>query len=173
MSSIANDPEELLEFDSTDNSSTIRAKLLDYPCFKLVKKSFSDSSFPSVITDNTLKLIWSNSSYKKLFNSEDTIEGEYLVRLFYPYLDDEKASELFRSIRSKHEGFSWRGRVESSGREILTVVANMLVSPIFEPEQTEGAPIGYHVIFDDVTDDHRNTLRGTFSSLLEASKMNR
>ena len=43
--------------------------------------------------------------------------------------------------------------------------------PIFDGEESGNGPVGFGVVLDDITDDQKSLVRGTFSSLLEASKL--
>jgi HD-GYP domain-containing protein (c-di-GMP phosphodiesterase class II) len=131
------------------------------------QQSYAASCIPSLITDPRLVIIWENEGFSQLLSREKENVTTYLPHVFQPYLDHEKTKAMLQSIRSQETGYSWHGRVKASGREHLTVIANIILTPLYR----DGNPIGYGVILDDITEDNRSLLRNTFLSLLEASKL--
>jgi len=138
---------------------------------RFLKTIYRYSTVPMTILDSSLRILWKNGAASFLFKRGLSIIGEYMTRFFFPYLDDEKSSDIYRSITSRESGFSWRGRLETGGKDTLTVITNTMIFPIFDDIDKDDKPIGYLAIFDNVTEENKTMLKNTFLSLLEASKL--
>ncbi len=76
---------------------------------------------------------------------------------------------MYKHVSQKKYGYSWKGRLVTQNKKYLTVMVNALVFPVIDQDDPDLNPLGYGVLFDDVTEENRELIRGTFSSLLEAS----
>ncbi len=130
---------------------------------------YRTSSFPFVLLDHTLRIAWANEGFLALFGRGRPVIGTSIVGPFQSYLDADKVEQLFRHTRSAETGFSWRGRVEARARDFPAIIANLMISPLALP--TSNLPRGYIGVLDIITDQIRSILRGTFMSLLEASRL--
>ncbi|MEW5814149.1 MAG: HD domain-containing phosphohydrolase [Spirochaetota bacterium] len=159
------DEEDELEDEPIDT------RVLDIPTTQFWQKSYAASLIPFAALDTKLRVLWENRSFQDLFNKDRYSAGVHLLKIFTPYLDNEKIHQLYTSIQSVDSGYSWKGRVESSDREHLTKIANMIIFPIFDFTSNSPIPVGYAAVLDNITEENKNLLRNTFLSLLEASKL--
>ena len=138
-----------------------------------LKTGLKGSTIPAVILDSKLNILWENIRYRKLFIDKKRNLPANLVSDFTPYIDPEKLHEIITSMSDEKTGFSYRGRLESKNRNRLTVIVNILITPLFQKDGTESSskPKFYSALFDDISNEHNNLLRNTFLSLLEASKL--
>ncbi len=141
----------------------------DMPCYEQWKQTYSKSPIPCVILDRNLKIYWRNQSYSEHFDLLNAEPATYLTKAFYPYLGEEKVKEIYQTVRSLEKGFTWQGRVETREKDKPTVIANLMLNPIVNPEINQ--PIAFIGIFDITTQENKSLLKNTFKSLLEASKL--
>ncbi|MCX7788607.1 MAG: HD domain-containing protein [Spirochaetes bacterium] len=156
---------ELIGKDSADE----KGFLLENPCTKGWLQSFEAHSMPWILLDRKLNLLWRNRAHEALY--PDFRPGDNFIAYFYKYLGEEEISKIYRSLRSKEQGFSYQGRLEYKTVERAKIIANITLSPLFLEVMGKEEPVGFACHFDDVTSDIQNILRQTFKSLLEASKL--
>ena len=138
----------------------------EYETWKLCSLN---EAIPSLFLDRSLKILQANNSFCKTYGCEPRVSGMYLTQFFALSFDDAKSSALFRSILSPATGYTWHGRVERLGTERRLVVSKVWVLPLGE---VPGAPPrAYRAVCLDMTDEHRQLLQSTFSSLLGAARL--
>lgn len=163
-----------VEEDELEQPEDVDAGILDLDCVHMWQKSYENSVLPFVILDKQLRILWENGQYREQFNRGKTRFGEHMVKLFSNFLGEEDISNIYRNIKTADSGFSWRGRLETGGRQFRRIIANTMIFPIFSSHPSTGgasSPVGYGALFDNVTEEYQSLLRSTFLSLLEASKM--
>ncbi|MCF7927986.1 MAG: HD domain-containing protein [Spirochaetales bacterium] len=168
------EPEELpspsqLSETGEDGSESENKGRSSLPCLDHYQSNFNNSPLPFVVTDKTLKILWANRSFYEEFTPFEETENRYLTEIFYSYLGEEHAGKIYRSLRSSENGYSWRGRVERKSESMVRKIANMLIAPLYV--NNNKTINGYTAVFDDITEENKEMLRGTFLSLLEASKL--
>lgn len=165
-------PEELGQLEplvDEDDEHIVDYRVLHETSARSFVECYKSSSFPFVVLDHALRIVWANEGFLALFGRGDRLLGASIILPFRPYLDDQRSSELFREVRSAASGFSWRGRVETHARDLPAIIANLMITPLAPPKSN--FPRGYIGVVDVITDQIRLLLRGTFMSLLEASRL--
>ncbi len=163
-------PEESIAPDFGVRDSAEENKfLLENPCAKGWLLSFQAHSMPWILLDKKLNLLWRNRAHETLY--PDFKPGDNFIAYFYKHLGEEEIGRIYRSLRSKEQGYSYQGRLEYKTIERAKIIANITLSPLFLEPEGKDDPIGFACHFDDVTSDIQNILRQTFKSLLEASKL--
>ena len=160
-------------FSDSDFSSSDENYIITLPHLKLMT-NLEYSQIPAVILDPKLNILWQNSSYKDLFLQEKRDLPINLVFDFSPYLTPEKLGIIYKNITDEKTGFSYKGRVESKHRKRSRIIANLILTPYFTqkiPNINIDIPPIYVGLFDNLTKENRDFFEGTFSTLLEASKL--
>jgi len=158
------EPVDVFELDDDiENTSYNTLPILSW------KKRFKAIPVPSMIVDNSLKVIWRNKAFDDYFDDEENSESTHLTDFFSNLKDIEKLKEIYNSLTHNETGYTWQGRVTSRKRRRRSDVANLIITPLdFKKDDT---PQNFTGILDIVTDEYREMLRNMFSSLLEASKL--
>ncbi len=140
---------------------------------KGLKTGLGSSVIPAIILDTKLNIVWENSHYRKLFVDNGRMLPVNLVKDFSPFIDTRKLNEILTSLGDKETGFSYIGRLESKHRSRLTILVNIMITPLFKHDGTgkNSKPSFYTALFDDISQEHKTLLQNTFLSLLEASKL--
>jgi len=158
--------EELGELEEPGTESPPALSSAEFATWKIC---YLNEAIPSLYMDRSLKILYANDSFCKMFGCEPQVAGMHLTQFFALSFNDAKSSSLFRSILSPATGYAWHGRVEKIGTERLLKVAKVWVLPIGE---VPGAPPkAYGAVCLDMTDEHRQLLQSTFSSLLGAARL--
>ncbi len=151
-------------------SSQLSDSVINTSIPKGLRTGLKSSLIPSVILDKKLNILWENKKYKELFINKERALPVNLVSDFTPFIDTQKLGSIISSISSPEKGYSYKGRLESKNRNRLTVIVNIMITPLFKAGET-GNPSYYSALFDDITKEHNAMLENTFLSLLEASKL--
>jgi hypothetical protein len=163
------EPADLELIEELDEPGTESSPTLSSAEFTTWKVCYLNEAIPSLYMDRSLKILHANESFCKMYGCEPRVSGMYLTQFFALSFDDAKSSSLFRSILSPATGYTWHGRVEKIGMERLLMVSKVWVLPIGE---VPGAPPkAYGAVCLDMTDEHRQLLQSTFSSLLGAARL--
>ena len=128
-------------------------------------RKFARSSFPCCVLDTGLRIAWTNKRFSEHFPPATEMNA-HLTSYFLGSFEEGKRNELLDQLRSSDSGYSWRGRIELSDPDRARIIADLLIGPV---GTVEIGPVAYLAIVDDVSDQQRDLIRGTFSSLLEAS----
>ncbi len=174
--------EEFDELDELDETELITTEFLKEPDFnnlpilenssvELWIKSYYTSPMPLLILDNNLIILWANKQFETLFGNKKSYFGYPIIQFYKNNFDKEMTDSIFRNIKNKKRGYSWKGQVAKKGKEQLTINSNLLILPIFASPVMINEPQAYAVILDDVSGEYKKMLRNTFTSLLEASKL--
>jgi putative two-component system response regulator len=165
----AEEPAELElveEIDSRESAAMLPLSSSEFATWRLC---YLNEAIPSLYLDRSLKILQANDSFCRMFGCEPRVAGLYFTQFFAPSFDDAKSAELFRSILSPATGYTWHGRVEKIGMERLLMISKVWVLPIGE---VPGAPPkAYGAVCLDMTDEHRQLLQSTFTSLLGAARL--
>ncbi len=174
---LCEDDEDLTDSDSSythTSSGSLQVKA-DLPFYHLkVISNLKHSRIPAVVLDLKLNIIWENNSYTTLFLQKERELPVNLVTDFSPFLTTEKLGLIYKNITNKSTGYSFKGRVESKHRDRLNIIANLIINPFTDNsiyDETDSSPVFFVGIFDDISEENKTLLEGTFLSLLEASKL--
>ena len=162
------DLEELPEPYNVEEHIPGFSNLLEKKEVLFLKKSYQNAPVAAVILDNNLRILWTNPAFIETFLQHRFDTVIQLLQLFQPYLAIQDITSILRTLRNVESGFSWYGRVEARGREFLTVIANMIITPF---QFDHSLPDGYLAVFDNVTEENKTLLTSIFKSLLEASRL--
>lgn len=164
------EPEEIKE--SGETLPEANYSLVEKPCLRHLLYSHQVTNIPFLITDSKLRILWGNDAYKNHLGKDADLTGDYFTKLFLKESNNHKIDEMYKHITNRKKGFSWKGRLETSSKNYLTLILNPLIFPIFEDPDTGGsAPLGYGILLDDITEENKQQLQGTYLALLEASKL--
>ena len=158
------EPEEVFEIDDLNQENSVNTiQVLSW------KKRYKSIPIPSMIVDNSLKVIWHNEAFSKYFNNYDNSEYSHLTDYFFNLKDVTILKEIYNSLTHKRTGYTWQGRVTSRNKRRRSDVANLIITPL--DLNDDDTPINFTGVLDIVTDEYREMLKNMFSSLLEASKL--
>jgi hypothetical protein len=129
---------------------------------------YINDQVPSLYLDRSLKILRVNLSFRRFFGIDAELSGEYFTQFFSSSFDETTSAELFRAIRSADGGYTWHGKVQKIGIDKLLTVSKVWVVPLTGPT---GLPVAYSAVCLDMTDEHRQLLQSTFTSLLGAARL--
>jgi putative two-component system response regulator len=172
------DGDELLIDDESSYTQTSSGSLLAKTALPFhhlkIMSNLKHSRIPAVVLDLKLNIIWENNSYTTLFLQNERDLPVNLVTDFFPFLTTDKLGSIYKDITNKSTGYSFKGRVESKHRNRLNIIANLIINPFTDNriyEENYSSPVYFIGIFDDISEENKSLLEGTFLSLLEASKL--
>ncbi len=160
-------------YTQTSSGSLLAKEALPFHHLK-VMSNLKHSLIPAVVLDLKLNIIWENNSYTTLFLQNERDLPVNLVTDFFPFLTTDKLGSIYKDITNKSTGYSFKGRVESKHRNRLNIIANLIINPFTDNriyEENYSSPVYFIGIFDDISEENKSLLEGTFLSLLEASKL--
>jgi putative two-component system response regulator len=160
------EPLELLDTLDPPNfsESDYDADALSGPIIEL----FESSVFPVVLVNRSLNILYANPKSRKLFSGFPRLWQHNFIDVFGKYFDLQDIREIRNTVTRGTNGYSWKGQARIKSRNMVTVEAKAYVFP---GELKTRNPMEFVVMFDDVTEENRQLLRGVFMSLLEASKL--
>ncbi|WP_245537592.1 HD-GYP domain-containing protein [Sediminispirochaeta smaragdinae] len=161
------DLEELTEVEELDEIASSLSPHLDISDLN-TSSMLAHTVLPCAVIDETLHVRWANPAFFSFFT--DSSPGVGLGKLLSPTLSAEAATLLLAELRSKELHYSTKKGLYLPSKLKLPVELNLLFSPVRKKESKE-VPEFWIMMVDDVTHEHRTLLRGTFLSLLEASKL--
>ena len=165
----AEEPAELEMVEELDALEPMDAPPASAAEFATWKVCYLNEAIPSLFLDRSLKIVHANESFCRMFGCEPRVTGLYFTQFFTPSFDAAKSAELFRSVLSPTTGYAWHGKVEKIGMERLLMVSKVWVLPL---SSAAGAPPkAYSALCLDMTDEHRQLLQSTFTSLLGAARL--
>ncbi len=145
--------------------------LLEHPSASLWTHCYSDSAVPVVLLTTGLRIVWANRAFQVLFGDLTGYHGQSVARFFESSFDAERRQQVLAATSSAEGAYSWRGLVSRKNRRDLTIVAHLLIMPLYHSSRGDGSPMGHVMLIDDISDYHRQMLRDTFASLLQASML--
>jgi putative two-component system response regulator len=161
---------ETEEFGTMEEmEATVETGLLSSNEYTEWRESALNEKIPSLFMDKSLKIVSSNTSFRRLYACQAEPSGQYFTQFFSPFFDAKKSGELFRAILSPEAGYTWSGRVEKTGMEQLMSISKVWVVPILSRETPE--PMAYGAFCLDISVEYRQLLQNTFSSLLGAARL--
>jgi putative two-component system response regulator len=136
--------------------------------FPVSKKIFYTCVFPVLMVTSEFKITFANNACKHLFSAIPKIEGGQFINMFGGCFKIDDIKNIREVILKGTNSYSWKGKAHIKSRDRTTVETRVY---IFPTSLGNHAPIEFGVMFDDVTEETRQLLRGVFMSLLEASKL--
>jgi hypothetical protein len=130
---------------------------------------YFNESIPSLFMDRSLKILHVNACFCQMFGCEPAVAGMYFTQFFSPSFDAARSADLFRSILSPTTGYTWHGRLEKIGSERLLMISKVWVLPL--GGSPGASPQAYAAVCLDMTEEHRQLLQSTFTSLLGAARL--
>ncbi len=135
----------------------------------LVSDILTASSIPSAVIDGSLRLLWSNGSFQSYF--PESLTTGTIGSILSSCLPLDKVKELISELKDKKHKYRSRRHLFLPSSRRLPMEVNFMFSPYHHNPEEGGPPSSWLLIVDDVTEENRRLLRGTFMSLLEASKL--
>jgi hypothetical protein len=164
--------DEPAEVELVEETTDLRAEKkpgLGTADFVAWKGSYLNERLPSLFLDGSLKILQANDSFCRMFGCEQEASGLYFTQFYSPFFNEKRSADLFRSIRSAAKGFMWHGRVEKIGTDRRLNVSKVWILPV---GASPGAPPrAYSAVCLDITEEHRQLLQSTFTSLLGAARL--
>ncbi len=145
--------------------------LIEHPSASLWTRCYWDSSVPVVLLTTRLRIVWANRSFQMLFGDITGYQGQTVARFFEGSFDAGRRDQMLAAAASPEGAYSWRGLVSRKNRRDLSIVAHLVIMPLYHSPRGTGPPMAHVMLVDDISDYHRQMLRDTFASLLEASKL--
>lgn len=165
----AEEPSEAELVEETAVKSGDKGTGVDSPEYIAWKNSYLNERLPSLFLDGSLKILQANDIFCRMFACEPRMAGMYFTQFYTPYFNEKRSADLFRSVRSAAKGFMWRGRVEKIATDRLLNVSKVWILPV---RLNQGAPPrAYSAVCLDMTEEHRQLLQSTFTSLLGAARL--
>ncbi|MCL2373988.1 MAG: HD domain-containing protein [Treponema sp.] len=129
---------------------------------------YLNSSFPVVIIDKEMKIIFTNVACKTLFAGFLDFAGTYFMDVFARSFGIDDMRKIHSVIIGGEDGSFWKGEVTIKSRTIVSIQIKVY---IFPAELRSREPSEFIIMFDDITEEKKLQMRGIFLSLLEASKL--
>ena len=147
--------------------------LVEHPSASVWTRCYRDSSVPVVLLTTRLRMVWANRSFQMLFGDISGYQGQSVARFFESSFEAGLADrdQMLAATASPESAYSWRGLVTRKNRRDLSIVAHLIIMPLYHSLRDTGPPMAHVMLIDDISDYHRQMLRDTFASLLEASKL--
>jgi putative two-component system response regulator len=124
-----------------------------------------------VLLDRDLCIIWANKQFQDLYGDLADFAAQSIITFFESSFDRKSHQELRRQLLSARNNHSWRRQVERKGRDELSVIANLLILPVYQTADDSSEPLSYMVVLDNVSKEQNKLLRDIYKSLLEASRL--
>lgn len=166
--------EPLEEYEET--ASTLPAgecldveELLSLPKIKHLRDTMESYSFPALLLNSRLYILYENSAYSQLLYSHSRKIPRSFAQDFPHDLDTDHIGTIYTALHNQTEGYSYRGRLQSIHRSRLNQLFNVNIVPVFTDQCDQ--PTLFQAFFDNVTLEQKGLLQNTFLSLLEASKL--
>ncbi|MBN2736584.1 MAG: HD domain-containing protein [Spirochaetales bacterium] len=163
--------QELEPVDENSPHDIIDLSLLSTAGVKHWTNIFSKSPIPLVLLNKKLQIIWYNQKFNDLFGRKIKFQGIRIDHFFIDSIEKSELERLYNNIRSPQTDYFWRGKVEKRGVRQFSIISNLLILPVFQSPKDIKEPIAYAGILDNISEQHREMLRLTFMSLLEASRL--
>jgi putative two-component system response regulator len=161
--------EELEEF--VEEETPIDSLLLNSTFLRDLARSYEKNPAPLAIIDATLSFVYQNPTFRLLARDYRYPSSSQFPGLFARSLDAAALRGIKDALRDAARAFTWKGLVSHRIKDAAARITKVVVQPLWPFEAASPTPSAYAVWLDDVTEENRKTLRGMFSSLLEASKM--
>ena len=162
--------EEIEELEPVPEASG-ESPLLISDFLRDLARSYEKRRGPFALLDKKLAFIYQNPPFRGLMRTFHYPETSFFPAIFTRNLSAEMAQQARNALSDPKQGFSWKGSIAHKARDCPAAITKIQVQPLWPFEDPSSAPSAYTLFLDDVTEENRKSLRGTFSSLLEASKM--
>ena len=131
-------------------------------------KLYKNCSFPVLMIDKEMKILFANDACRNLFTGYFDISGKYFADIFGKAFGIDEIRSIRDTITKGKNGYFWKSEVRIKSRTMVSVQIKVYLTPT---ESHVNEPTEFLFIFDDVTEENRRLIRATFISLLEASKL--
>ncbi len=148
-----------------------RSPVLGNPLIRNMIGSYQSSTEPVGILDAELSFIYKNQALKRLFRDFEYPDHASFIRVFGPVMDKPALQALYRDTKDAGRGYGWKGTIRHRTHSAGSLITKVHLMPFWIKAGTREAPAAWVVLFDDITDEKKEFLRGMFSSLLQASKL--
>lgn len=138
------------------------------PEIERVIELFTNPTLALMILDNNLTILYCAPQTALLFQDYYTISKKPFFNIFNQKLEQEEMKNFIVSLRSFESGYSWTGTLKHKTPKTKTLYTRTSIVPFFDQSHT---PVGYQVVFENITEKYHSQLRTTFNSILEASKL--
>ena len=129
---------------------------------------YVNCSFPVLMIDREMKIIFANDAYRNLFTGYFDVSGRYFSDIFGKAFGIDEIRKIRDTITHGINGYFWKSEVLIKSRTMVSVQIKVYLTPV---ELHISEPTEFVFMFDDVTEENRRLIRSTFISLLEASKL--
>jgi len=129
---------------------------------------YLNSFFPVILIDSKMKILSANKACRSLFTGFTDLTGAYFMDIFGKAFGVEEIRKIHSTIIGGENGYFWKGEVSVKSRNVASILTKVY---IFPADLIANRPGEFIVMFDDVTEEKKRQTRGTFVSLLEASKL--
>lgn len=133
--------------------------------------TFSANPLPAIILDEDLEFLLVNDACRRLFGDFYCFDSSLFSDIFGKALGVQALRELREATHSPASGYSWKHTIKSKDRSAGTILTKAFFFPLYMDRGHGAVPSAFVLLFDDVTEEHRELLRNVFLSLLEASKL--
>jgi hypothetical protein len=133
--------------------------------------SYQASLEPAGILDESLAFIHKNQALKRLLKEFEYPPHASFIRVFGPVMDKASLQALYRDTKDAGRGYGWKGTIRHRTHSAGSLITKVHLLPYWVEADSKEAPSAWVVLFDDITDEKKEFLRGMFSSLLQASKL--
>lgn len=169
--------EEILESEDSDFQNTETHDVLNDNSFDSVQyeqeildviKLYKNPNLAVMILDKNLTIIYSTPKTAELFQDYYKISNKPFFNIFYNTLEQNEMMKFILAIKSVESGFSWTGTLKHKTPKTRTLHTRTNLVPFFSVNH---AIAGFQVFFENTTETYHLSLRSTFKSILEASKL--
>jgi putative two-component system response regulator len=129
---------------------------------------FESSVFPVILVDRSLNVLYTNPGSRRLFSGFQKPGRHSFIDVCGKFFSLEDMRKIRAAVTGGISGHSWKGLARIKSQDMATVEVRAYVFPA---ELKTEDPGEFTVVFDDVTEENHQLLRGVFMSLLEASKL--
>jgi c-di-AMP phosphodiesterase-like protein len=106
------EPEEIFEVIEDSQEKNINTlQILSW------KKRYKSVPIPSMIINDSLKVIWHNIAFGKYFQSQTNDYSAHITDFFNNLKDVKKLKEIYNSLNINATGYTWQGRVTSRNKK--------------------------------------------------------
>jgi HD-GYP domain-containing protein (c-di-GMP phosphodiesterase class II) len=174
--------EEITELDEVIFSDAERfgdgysESILEMPQVGCILDLYRAVQFPFLVLSPDLRIVWTNKHFSRVFGDRRETIGMPLFNYFQFPANWKHEQPVYKTLHSVDYGYSWKGRIETKDTESMTLIGNLIITPVMggaAPANTgrPQEPFAYFVMLDDLTEENKAFVKSTFLSLLEASKL--
>ncbi len=163
--------EAAAESGEFEESSTHESPLLSSTFLRDLARSYEKNPAPLAIMDRELDFIYQNPGFRLLARDYRYNSSSSFPAIFTRCFAADELRKITADLMDPATSYTWKATISHKTMDTPVKVTHLLVQPLWPVEEASRSPTAYSVLLDDVTAENRESLRGTFSSLLEASKL--